>query len=288
MMSAVQSISTIMVSILMVSLALLTINSNGSFAAVGPSANPVLASSWHINQIANEVNVMRNRWQLLDSTCSPNAVFSLTYLYMTTALLDTVSRGYFDDNGLMSNFTINFASRYNLAIESYLSGQTSLIPLPWQEAFNYGASGYSSVQEDLVLGMNAHINYDLSGVVYDLNYGYSQYKNDYDRINDILTNMTESVTSDLGSRYDATLLNPLYGALNPVILALLTSWRQGAWSNAVLQLNALTPIIRASLRATVITEAMAIAHTQESYNLGISTRETRLAYCEANHAPSRL
>jgi hypothetical protein len=47
----------------------------------------------------------------------------------------------------------SFASRYNLAIEAYLANQTSLIPLPWQEAFNYGATGYSSVQEDLVLGM---------------------------------------------------------------------------------------------------------------------------------------
>lgn len=51
----------------------------------------------------------------------------------------------------------SFASRYSLAIDAYMNGApASAIPAPWQEAFNYGASGYSSVQEDLVLGMVLH------------------------------------------------------------------------------------------------------------------------------------
>jgi len=284
------------ISMLMVSMVMMLLNGGLIDAAIPPSSNPIRASPVEIQLVRDEVNTMRSRWQVLDSNCSTNAIFSLTYLYMTNALLDTVSSGYFDDNPAMANFTRDFARRYNIAIDPYMAattsggatGSTSGIPAPWLEAFTYGESGYSSVQEDLVLGMSAHINYDLSAVIYALNYGYPRYKTDYDRINDILTSMAGPVNNDLGLRYDPQFLNPSNSALSPAVLQMLFTWRETAWQNGVAQLTAPDPITREALKATVLAEAMAIAQTQKSYNGGTSTRATRLAYCQANHAPSRV
>lgn len=255
------------------------------FAPIGASSAPLPVSQFYINQINDEVDRMRTRWATLDAACSPHAVFALTYLYMTTALRDTVTAGYYDDGERMSNFTVAFAARYSAAIDARLSGTGATPTLPWQEAFGYSESGYSSVQEDLVLGMNAHINYDLSFIVLEVSTLAT--KDDYDRINDVLNLMIAGVTSDLAARYDPIFTTPLYGYLNPLILEALYAMRATAWVNGMLQ-KPLTPLLRATAQASVLVEAMLAAQTQKTYNLGVSTAATRLAYCSTHHHPSLL
>lgn len=46
------------------------------------------------------------RWEALDADCDPNAVFALTYIYMTYGVKMLLAVDYFDDGNQMANMTI--------------------------------------------------------------------------------------------------------------------------------------------------------------------------------------
>jgi hypothetical protein len=248
----------------------------------GPSANPLPVASSYVQQIDDLIADMSARWGTYDSQCDPKAAFNLMYLHMTYGLRDHIRDMFFDNGELMSNFTVKFAHRYFQWLDA---DQNNNFCAPvWVDAFTYGKTLKSSVYEDLFLGMNAHINYDLGQIVYEMNYG--AYKDDYDRINDILNEALGPITNDLAARYDSTLNNTVNTLLAPGVLDFIISWRDNAWINGNLLIN--SPLLRATTIEAMSVEAIALAAPYKSYNvagLGASTAPARTAYCSAHHAP---
>ena len=99
---------------------------------------------------------MYNRWLILDSNCDPAAPFAITYLSMTQAVKKALRNNYFDRNPEMVQFTLNFAKRYQEAINPWMAGNVNdpKITQPWKEAFNFGATNQSSVTQDVMLGIS--------------------------------------------------------------------------------------------------------------------------------------
>lgn len=254
-------------------------------ALIGPSANPKPVQQAYIDQIESTVQKMEARWRTLDEACDTNAPFSLIYLYMTRELKSHVQRQYFDDNDLMSNFTRAFAKRYEDAIDAWMASSVNAVGItdPWMTAFRYGYSNKSSVLEDLFLGMNAHINYDLALIVSGLQYGKAENKKDYDRINDILTAMMPVVSDDIAGRYYRFMNSTLVDIFSPAGLVVLFGWRQNAWNNGVLIQNALTDIDRGLLMTNLKTQAMLGTVPYMTYNLGFPTNVARKAFCQDHH-----
>ena len=99
--------------------------------------------------------------QLQDSPDTrDNAVFLSTYLRTTEAVASDLDAGRFLDPAWTEEWDIAFANLYLDALEQWTTGGTA--PKPWRVAF---ASGQGQERlpplRHLLLGMNAHINYDL-------------------------------------------------------------------------------------------------------------------------------
>ncbi|MGD0699484.1 MAG: DUF5995 family protein [Trebonia sp.] len=83
--------------------------------------------------------------------------FHATYLRTTIAVAGEISRGGFADVGWVERWDIVFADLYLDALAADMAGRTT--PRPWAIAF--GAPAGLPPLRQVLLGMNAHINYDL-------------------------------------------------------------------------------------------------------------------------------
>lgn len=259
----------------------------GTYFTGAPSQSVIRepASNQQIDDLEALVTLMESRWEAYDDACAPNAPFALTYLYMTKQVTAWVAQCYFDYNGAMADFTQAFARRYIDAVDAYLAYTTSAGPAPtaiWLEAFLWGAAGDSSVLQDMFLGMNAHINYDLALVVYQTGVsqiGLRNYKYDYNRINDAIASVLNPVYGELAARYDASFtINPV---ANQAIAALVITWREQAWQTGFLYQTALTSTLRNALVATSEVYALTVAQPFQTPN-GAGAAATRLAFCQAH------
>jgi hypothetical protein len=250
-------------------------------ADVGPSAAPANVSAYS-HQIVDELyRDMLARWEALDAACDPNAVFALTYIYMTYGVKMFNHMSYFDDGNAMANMTVHFAGRYMAAYDAYAARNFSEVSGPWMSAFNWAASGRSNATENLLLGMSAHINYDLAITTFEVGFNTLEKKPDYDRINDLLGKVMYNISMDLGERYDPSLLpSPIDG----IVLPLIISWRANAWTNSVLyKLSLLTDLLIAVHEIAATTATILFQPLRFS-----NTTSARVAYCEAHHMPSKL
>lgn len=89
-----------------------------------------------------------------------NAVFLATYLRTTTAVAADLRAGKFLDSGWTEEWDIAFANLYLDALERWSDAEA--VPEPWRVAFSSGrGSQRLPPLRHLLVGMNAHINYDL-------------------------------------------------------------------------------------------------------------------------------
>lgn len=86
--------------------------------------------------------------------------FHSTYLRTTRAVRDEIKRGGFVDGAWTERWDVVFADLYLEAYEQYEA--TGRTVGPWQIAFDRAREGTVNPLRLTLLGMNAHINYDLS------------------------------------------------------------------------------------------------------------------------------
>jgi len=85
--------------------------------------------------------------------------FPALYLRVTREIKRAIDEKRFDDNGRMETLDIKFAQRYLDAFRARQTGQTC--PKSWNAAFDNENNLRLVVLQHLLLGMNAHISYDL-------------------------------------------------------------------------------------------------------------------------------
>jgi len=93
----------------------------------------------------------------LEAGGDPRRYFHATYQRTTIAVADEIKGGGFDDPEWVERWDVAFAGLYLDALETSLGGQRPT--RPWDVAF--GASADLPALRHVLLGMNAHINYDL-------------------------------------------------------------------------------------------------------------------------------
>jgi hypothetical protein len=128
---------------------------------------------------------------------NPSAIFSYVYRRTTAQIEQAVQNKEFEDNEGMERFDVLFASKYLEAYHQYESG----IPCsnPWKVAFDACKEKHIILQH-ILLGMNAHINYDL-GISADEHCAgkiIQNFKKDFMKVNDILASLTDELQSKLG------------------------------------------------------------------------------------------
>ncbi|MCA1818866.1 MAG: DUF5995 family protein, partial [Thermoplasmatota archaeon] len=196
----------------------------------------------------------------------------------------------FADNDYLSIITVSFAKMYLDAYGAWKSGHPEKAPAPWREAFTWARSGSSDITEDEFMGMNAHINYDLTNAIVALGThgpaGQSR-KPDMDRVNLVLAEVYDDVQYNIARYYGPTppTTQPNWGAgSDPSVQAVeepMFLWREHAWHNAELLEAMPDAATRAAFDTEMQTYSGAIAHGLETPDPS-SSAAARVAYCQAN------
>jgi hypothetical protein len=101
---------------------------------------------------------MRERLEPLRRAGDPGRYFLSTYLRTTQAVADAVDDGQFEDPAWVEWWDVVFADLYLDALDAYRADPASA-PRPWRIAFSAPSDAPPVLH--VLLGMNAHINYDL-------------------------------------------------------------------------------------------------------------------------------
>lgn len=174
--------------------------------------------------------------------------FAALYRRTTLDVMHKCAAGYFEDNPRLLALDVLFANRYLEAMDLYRRGERPWTA--WGVAFEAAANPRLRLIQHLLLGMNAHISFDLGQSVVDLVPGEltPSLHRDFDRLNDLLFGLIDRVQTEIAC------VSPLLGLLDRLALRLdetvvgrgIEAARDSAWEFAV-ALHALPPEQRAPL-----------------------------------------
>ncbi|MGY1650504.1 DUF5995 family protein [Geodermatophilus sp. SYSU D01119] len=175
----------------------------------------------------------------LEAARDPARFFLGTYLRTTQAVGAAIDEGLFEDAGWVTDWDVDFAGLYLDALEAHRRDPASP-PAPWREAF--GADPATRPEGHVLLGMNAHINYDLPQSLVRV-IGPADFADpavlgsrarDHERIDEVLAGRVaaeDRALEEAGSR--RTLLDrAMAGANRRAARVLLRESRRKVWANA--------------------------------------------------------
>ena len=170
-------------------------------------------------------------------------IFLSCYAMMTENMLAAIQARDFEDVDWVSRLLDHFAEFYFRALQAY-DHDRSESPLVWQIAFEAARQPKLHVLQNLVLGVNAHITYDLVFALSDIlrpewqNLSKEQRKlryRDHCHVNDIITRTIDRVQDQVIERFDPeirvidTLLGPIDEWMTSLMIA---DWRDEVWQHA--------------------------------------------------------
>jgi Family of unknown function (DUF5995) len=217
--------------------------------------------------------------------CDHRAVFATTYLTLTQVFKGMLKadpsfvrfrRYLYTEDAVFANVYFNTLRAWN---------RSEPVPAAWRIALETAQTGQVNAAQDMLLGINAHVQNDMPFVIASLGVrtrnGQTR-KPDHDVINHVLDRAYEPVVNAIRERFD-----PLVGITNSPLtplddfagLQLVRLWREQVWRNAERLLNAKTDAERARITGDIQAYAAdwakgIAAFPQPGY------RASRDAYCE--------
>jgi hypothetical protein len=157
--------------------------------------------------------------------------FAALYYKVTAKVKEGIEKGQFEDGARMEKLDVLFANRYLDALASWRSGGEP--SASWKIAFEACRSRSVLVLQHLLLGISAHINFDLGIAAVETMNGLSlqPIEKDFDSINIILGAMTYEVINEINR------LSPLLSLIGKhskntesvLVQFSMTNARDGAW-----------------------------------------------------------
>jgi len=125
--------------------------------------------------------------------------FAALYRKVTQKVKEDVEDGFFDDGPRMERLDVLFAARYLEALDLFWHGKGPTAP--WQVAFDAASQWRPLILQQLLVGINAHVNLDLGIAAAEVAPGdrLPALKGDFDRINAILFSLVDEVEDAIGS-----------------------------------------------------------------------------------------
>ena len=163
---------------------------------------------------------------------------------MTRNMFAAIEQGEFYDATWVRLLLHRFAQHYFNSLDAYDQDPDSTLKV-WRVAHQSAASGDLLVIQNLMLGINAHINYDLVFAVVELleeewptlspAQQHARYV-DYSHVNKVLGRTIDTVQDEVISRLTPAffLLDTALGPLDEWMTErLITSWRDTVWDQAM-------------------------------------------------------
>lgn len=194
------------------------------------------------------------------------ATFLDCYLRMTHNMLTALATGEFADAVWVTHLLDRFADYYFDALHTYEQGAAA--PAVWQVAHDAARQPKILTLQNLLLGVNTHINYDLVLVVAELlqpewpqsTEGQRRQRHaDYTHVNTIIARTIDAVQDEIVEP-DAPALrivDLLLGRLDEwATVQVIGGWREEVWRHALNMLAAPTADQREALRSRVETATL--------------------------------
>lgn len=201
------------------------------------------------------IDRMKARLAQLETAGDNRRVFLEVYLAMTTKMARSLRGGNFLDPSWACRLTDNFADLYFAADDAFEAGTGC--PAVWERTFTIAREGRATTVEHALLGINAHITYDLPMAVArtirdpgddTLAHGrpppdvLARRRYDFEVVNQLIAETIDVVQTRLARRFlPLRLLDPLAGRVDEYLAArFLRSARTQGWPIAVALLSATT------------------------------------------------
>lgn len=162
--------------------------------------------------------------------------FAALYRQVTLEVQRGIDRGFFDNGPRMERFDTTFANRYFAALTAWQAGGAPT--RSWKVAFTAMENPEEIILQDLLVGMNAHINLDLGIAAAQICPGdaIQDLQGDFFKINQILAALIQGVEAVIGR------FSPLINLLErvgrrdaaEVLNFSMDVARQDAWNHAVI------------------------------------------------------
>ena len=146
--------------------------------------------------LLDELRVQAREAGARDDRCG---YFAALYALMTERVCQGLEGGRFREPERLQALTCHFALRYLGALYRYRAGEST--PESWRVAFDAGPTWRPIVLQHLLLGINAHINFDLgisAAQVSDAS-SLDDVEADFNEINAILAELLDDVQDRLGT-----------------------------------------------------------------------------------------
>lgn len=219
------------------------------------------------------IKLMEAQLRAFDRQGDHRAAFLRVYLRMTQRVRGRLGAGFFADPDWLERVAIRFAAYYFRALDAFAAG--GQCPPAWHCAFTAARSRRTFVLQDVLLGVNAHINNDLPQVLADILAAESDWppgprlllrRFDHDQINRLLHELIPIVEGEVARHYGRLLgvLGWLMGRLDQLLGAYgLKLYRDAVWRKAEFLLAASRPEQRAVVKGFVEQDAAALARQIE-------------------------
>ncbi len=182
--------------------------------------------------------------------------FAALYRQVTLKIEQRISAGQFDNNVRMNEFATRFANRYFNALDAYRKGDK--LPKAWKITLEATEQKDLIIVQHLLLGINAHVNFDLGLATAQTSpgNGLPSLRSDFDRLNDILADLLDRLQEVIGEFSPwMDILDKVGGRTDESIANFsITKARQSAWEQAEI-LAYQTPLQQQAILAVIDSKA---------------------------------
>ena len=209
-----------------------------------------------------------SQWAML---ADPRGVFLSCYCLMTRNVRVAIRRRDFHDPVWVDRLLEHFAGYYFAALDAY-ERDPGAAPKVWQLAHNAARDPAQTALQRLLLGVSAHINYDLVLTLVDLldaewtgldaDRRAARYA-DYCIVNTVIGQTIDAVQDQVLDRAmpSMALIDRLMGPLDELLVSrVITYWRETVWQHAATLLDTADANARARFVLAVEDHAVAIAY----------------------------
>ncbi len=178
--------------------------------------------------------------------------FAALYRQVTLKIEQRISEGRFDNNLRMNEFTTRFANRYFGALDAYRRGDK--LSKAWKVTLKATEQTDLIIVQHLLLGINAHVNFDLGIATAQTSPGNElpSLRDDFDQLNDILADLLDGVQEVIGEFSPwMDILDRVGGRTDESVVNFsITKARQSAWEQAEI-LAYQTPLQQQAILAVI-------------------------------------
>ena len=196
----------------------------------------ILHSCMLLENMQDVVNQLNQIIEQCAATKNKAGYFAALYKRMTVAVMNGIAANQFEDGARMEKLDMIFAQRYLDAYTYYASKQPC--SLSWQFTFDACADDSLIVLQQLLLGINTHINLDLAIAAAAVAPGNTIHalQNDFNHINDLIGSLVDDVQECLCEVWVPMrlLMRIANGKQIAVLNFSIDKARDASWANAIL------------------------------------------------------